>query len=84
MSDREPCPHCGQPSGPGGPAHVCPDTTPWTQAEKDAFRAQARRWYPAVPFGPSTDQLAARFGERNRKDREAEVEARGLSGGGER
>lgn len=64
-----PCPHCTiDHRAPGNPPY-CPDTRRWTTAERDAWRAQARRENPGIAFAPSTAQLAARFGARNRADR---------------
>lgn len=62
-----PCPHCGEPSFTT-PGHVCADRSPWTRAERDEWRAVARRVSPTIQFAPSSEQMAARFGERNRAD----------------
>jgi diadenosine tetraphosphatase ApaH/serine/threonine PP2A family protein phosphatase len=67
------CPHCGalhdrvcrQPDG-------SIDRTPWTRAERDQWREQARREDPSIQFAPSSAQMQERFGERNRRDREAQ------------
>lgn len=67
-----PCPHCGEPSGPGTRGHVCADRLPWSSKEKDVWRAQVRRWSPAIMFAPSSDFIANHFGARNRADRMAE------------
>lgn len=64
-----PCPHCGG-DRPDPPAkvHVCADREPWTQAERDEWRAEARRRSPWLKFSPSTAVLGDRFGEKNRRD----------------
>lgn len=49
MSDR--CPHCGEVHhGPDRESAMCPDRERWTHEEKDAWRAQTRRRFPAVHF----------------------------------
>jgi hypothetical protein len=60
------CPHCGEPLG----GHVCADRERWTNRERDEMRAIIRHLHPTVLFAPSSAQMADRFGERNRRDRE--------------
>jgi hypothetical protein len=59
------CPHCDEPWG----GHVCADTEPWTQAEKDEARRIMRYLDPRIQFAPSTAVMQDRFGARNRADR---------------
>jgi hypothetical protein len=71
MTDQSDCPHCGTLHDrvcrhPNGSI----DRTPWTPDERDAWRAQIKRDHPAVEFALSTAQTQARFGDRNRRDRE--------------
>ena len=44
----------------------CPDKERWTQAERDELRRRFRR--DGIPLAPSTEQIQARFGARNRAD----------------
>jgi hypothetical protein len=48
-----------------GGCHVCADRRRWTQAERDAFRVQARRRDPRAAFAPSTERIAELFGGRS-------------------
>lgn len=47
------CPHCGhnhRDRSRGDFLVMCPDQAPWTDEEKDAWRAQVRRRDPAARF----------------------------------
>lgn len=69
------CAHCGQLRGEfvghgdgvefDGNRHVCADRRRWTQAERDAFRVQARQRDPRAAFAPSTERIAELFGSRS-------------------
>lgn len=63
------CPHCRL-WHDGRIIRFCPDRRKWTQAERDALRAIVRRRNPSLQFAPSTAQMQARFGARNRADAE--------------
>ncbi len=65
------CPHCLVEYDYDNEVHVCADREAWTQAERDERRAQAKRRHPALVYAPSTAQMQARFGARNREDRRA-------------
>jgi hypothetical protein len=47
------------------------DRLPWTQAERDERDRALQRRNPRLVFSPSTAQIQALFGDRNRRDREA-------------
>lgn len=70
MSAHSLCPHCG--ADHSKPPRHCLDTNRWTQAERDEWLRRAKLIEPGIRLAPSTREMADRFGERNRLDRERE------------
>ncbi len=61
------CPHCKL-WHDGKIITHCLDRDRWTHAERDVWRARAKRIDPGIQFAPSTAVMQDRFGARNRAD----------------